>query len=79
MHVIVDEPKISEDSLINLIFSIAAEFMHTLSAPDLRKFSISFIDLIPPPTDSGINKFFEVFNTNFFRLLVPYKDATLST
>jgi len=34
--------------------------------------------LIPPPTVTGINIFLTVFETNFDKLFVPYKVATLS-
>ena len=55
--IIVKEPKTLEASFINFILSMAAEFIITLSAPALSILSTSFKDLIPPPTDKGINKF----------------------
>ncbi len=78
MHVIVEDPKIREAFFIKLILLIAAELIETLSAPEFKKSSICSTVLIPPPTERGINKFFEVLVTNLVRLFVPYSDATLS-
>ena len=55
---IVLDPKFLTASLINLGFSVAKEFIATLSAPEFSAFSISFKLLIPPPTVNGTKIFF---------------------
>ena len=63
---------------IKFISSIAAELILTLSTPLTSIVSISFIDLMPPPTVNGINMFFAVSFINLSKLFVPYNVATLS-
>ena len=75
---IVEDPNFFAASETNLGFSIKAVFIEILSAPELRIFSMFSIDLIPPPTQSGIFKFFAVLFTNLSKLLVPYNEATES-
>ena len=54
------EPNSLDASLKKDEFNTAYELIDTLSAPDLRSFSIVFKLLIPPPTTSGTKHSFEI-------------------
>ena len=60
--IIVLLPKVFTASFIKFGFSVAYEFIATLSAPEIKHLSISFIDRIPPPTVIGQNISFVDFS-----------------
>ena len=70
MTVIFEEPKIFD--FLKSVGLQSLEFKQTLSAPLLKNFSISEMDLMPPPTTIGINIFWKFWN-KFSKLFVPYK------
>ena len=75
---IVEEPKILDASFIKSGLLTAAVLIETLSAPDFNALEISSIDLIPPPTVSGIKQFFAVSCIKGRILFLSYNDATVS-
>jgi len=59
-------------------FFIAAELIETLSAPAFNRLCMLSIDLMPPPTVSGINTSSAVFSTIFTMVSLFSNDALIS-
>ena len=60
------------------MFSTAAVFIDTLSAPWCSKRDISSMVLTPPPTVSGMKQFSAVFFTTSKRVSLSSLDAVIS-